>query len=323
MSSISSDELKNWVPWKLSGTLCEWLYTGDQKFTEPFFNNTVSACRKLDENCKPYKVVSDMQMMAAWADGINAIVPSAIIFHISRCGSTLLSQLFCLDESHIVLSEVVFFDELLRLPFKKNPVNIKIANNYLSAAIKYYGQKRKGNEKHLFIKADSWHLHFYKRLRNLFPSVPFIFLYRNPMEVIISHQSQRGMQSVPGLIEPEVFGFSKEQIKETNLDLYMANVLTGYFRIMIEKIKSDPLVLPVNYKEGMSSIIEKVYTFIGLELTEKINSLFKERSRFHAKHPQQLFTEDYKEPEMPDFLVPVLQLYKQLDALSLPKHSVL
>ena len=118
MRSVPSNELKNWVPWKLSNTLCEWLYTGNKKFTEPFFDDTISVCRNLDENRKPYKVVSDLQIMAEWAGDINALVPSAIIFHVSRCGSTLLSQLLGLDETHIVLSEVPFFDELLRLPYK-------------------------------------------------------------------------------------------------------------------------------------------------------------------------------------------------------------
>ena len=193
----------------------------------------------------------------------------------------------------------------------------------MNAAIKYYGQKRSGNEKHLFIKTDSWHLHFYAQLRALFPSVPFILLYRNPFEVIHSHQKQRGMQSVPGIIEPEVFGFSKEQINEPNLDVYMANVLTGYFSIMIEITKSDPLALPVNYKEGMNSILKKIDAFAGLHITKETEKLFTERSRFHAKHPHQLFAEDHKEFPIPGYLAPVLQLYQQLDAISLLKRSLL
>lgn len=315
MSTLLPDDLKDWLPWKLSGTSCEWLYTGDKKFTEPFFNTTISICKNLEQNGKPNTVVSDMGMMIQWSKDINALQPSAIIFHVSRCGSTLLSQLLSLDETHIVLSEVPFFDEMLRLPYHKNPVDEKIANDYLRAAIKYYGRKRCGNEKHLFIKTDSWHLQFYKQLRGLFPTVPFILLYRNPQEVIFSQQKQRGMQSVPGMIEPEVFGFSKEKIQETNFDWYMANVLKVYFAKMIEITKTDSLALPVNYKEGMTGIMKKLYSFAGLELTEDTNALFKERSRFHAKHPQQLFTEDYKESKPPAFLDSVMKLYRQLDAL--------
>ena len=322
MRSLASHELKNWVPWKLSGTSCEWLYTGYKKFTEPFFDDTILVCRNLDENRKRYKVVSHLEMLPEWADDIKTLIPSVIIFHVSRCGSTLLSQLLALDENQIVLSEVPFFDELLRLPYKEHAVEIKIADNYLKAAIKYYGQRKSGNEKYLFIKSDSWHLHFYGRLRALFPLAHFILLYRNPLEVIQSHQKQRGMQSVPGIIEPAVFGFSKE-IDEPNLDLYMANVLKSYFRVMIEITKNDPLALPVNYNEGMNNILKKITAFTGLPVTKETEELITERSRFHAKHPHRLFIEDYKEVATPGYLLPVIQLYEQLDTINLLKRPLL
>ena len=322
MSSMPSNELKYWIPWKRCNSLCQWLYTGTRKFTEPFFDDTISACRSLDENRQRYKVVSDLDIMAEWANEMNTLSPSVIIFHVSRCGSTLLSQLLGLDESHIVLSEVPFFDELLRLPYAKQPVEAKTADNYLEAAIAYYGQKKIGNERYLFIKTDSWHLHFYTRLRALFPSVPFVLLYRNPLEVMYSHQRQRGMQSVPGIIEQEVFDFSKEQSSKPGLDVYLANVLSGYFKIMIEITKGDPLALPVNYKEGMDSILKKIEAFTGLPVA-KATELFTERRRFHAKHPRQLFKEDHKEFAMQDYLQPMLELYQQLDGISLQKYPIL
>ena len=257
--------------------------------------------------------------MADWAGDINALRPTAIIFHVSRCGSTLLSQLLALDEKHIVLSEVPFFDDLLRLPFKESPAETKIGIDYLAAAIKYYGRKRTGKEEQLFIKTDSWHIHFYDRIRNLFPSVPCILLYRNPQEVMLSQKRQRGMQSVPGIIEPEVFGFSGQEVHETNLDAYMAKILESYYKKMKEIIARDPLTLPVNYKEGIKNIMAKVYAFTGMELTEKTEALFAERSHFHAKHPQQVFEEDYEEFSKPGYMIRVLQLYKSLEDIRLLK----
>lgn len=312
----SSIELANWIPWKLSGTSCRWLFLGDKKITEPFFEDTISACRNLSENQKPYKVISGMDMMAEWAGNINAISPSAVIFHVSRCGSTLLSQLLAMIDSNIVLSEVPFFDEVIRLNNKKVFDN-DVVQKYLVAAIKFYGQKRNEHEKNLFIKTDSWHLHFYKEFRNLFPDGPFIFLYRNPGEVILSHQKRRGMQSVPGLIEPEVFGFSKEQIKETNLDAYMIRVLESYFIKMIEIVKADDNVLLCNYKEGIHNIVNKINNILNLDITEEAEKSLTDRSRFHGKYPQQLFADDYKQTITDNFLMPVSKLYEQLDTIRL------
>ena len=159
MNSSQPDELVNWIPWKLSGTLCNWLYLSNKKFTEPFFNDTISVCRNFSENNKPYKVTSDLGIMTEWSEDIDALNPFFFLMIRRPPRSTLLSQLLCSDETNVVLSEVPFFDELLRLPYK-NSIDIKIINNYLSAAIKFYGRKRNENEKHIFIKTDSWHLYF-------------------------------------------------------------------------------------------------------------------------------------------------------------------
>ena len=318
MNRSPADEIANWLPWKLSGTLCEWIYTADKKFTEPFFSDTISVCKNFSENRSSYKVIADLDIMSEWSGTINVLNPSAFIFHISRCGSTLLSQMLSLDESNIVLSEVPFFDELLRLRYR-NWVEIDTVNVYLTVAIKLYGRKTSRDESRLFIKTDSWHLHFYKQLRNLFPHVPFLLLFRNPLEVISSHQKQRGMQSVPGIIEPEVFGFLKDQIMETSLNAYMTNVLKGYFRRMIEISQADDNILLCNYNEGMNNVLKKINTFLSLNITPVSESLMQERARFHAKHPQQLFSEDHKEFNEAGFMMPILQLYQELENIRLAK----
>jgi len=322
MNRSPSDEIANWLPWKLSGTLCEWIHTADKKFTEPFFSDTISVCKKFPENRSSYKVITDLEIMSEWSGTINAINPTAFIFHISRCGSTLLSQMLSLEESNIVLSEVPFFDELLRLPYK-DPIDRMLANDYLVAAIKLYGRKKSRDESQLFIKTDSWHLHFYEQLRDLFPSVPFILLFRNPLEVIHSHQKQRGMQSVPGMIEPGIFGFSEEQLKGTNLDAYMTNVLEGYFKKMIEISKADDNTLLCNYNEGMNNVLKKINSFLNLHITPANESLMQARARFHAKHPEELFTEDQKEFNALDFMVPVLHLYEELENIRLAKSCAM
>lgn len=323
MKSLVKNEIKNWVPWKLSnspaGSICKWLYTGNTGFTEPFFDDTISVCRRLSENCCPFSVVSDLEMMAAWGEILEDVVPAAIIFHVSRCGSTLLSQSLTLDETNIVLSEVPFFDELLRLPYKNDSVDCNMVNTFLKSAIHLYSRKRTGKEKHFFIKTDSWHIHFYKQLRELFPSIPFIFLYRNPWQVMLSQQRQRGMHSVPGLIEPEVFGFSGAQTPVADFDHYMARVLSGYLREMIEIVKADPLVLPVNYLEGIGSVLQKIYSKAGLDMSDEMKISFNERSRFHAKNPRQLFEEENKETAVPGYMSPLFQLYENLEELRLPR----
>ncbi|MDQ3278877.1 MAG: sulfotransferase, partial [Bacteroidota bacterium] len=266
---------------------------------------------------------SDLDMMLQWAKDIPFLPVTAIIFHVSRCGSTLLSQLLAADEKNSVLSEVPFLDAMLRLPYQRNDVTSSQAEAYFKAALSYYSRPRAAGQERLFIKADSWHLHFYPQLRRLFPAVPFFLLFREPVGVIRSQQRQRGIQSVPGMIEPEVLQLTAEQRTEFNLDRYMANVLAGFYRQMIRILQADPLSFPLQYADGMENNIRQLYQRLCLPVNSDLAAVFADRCRFDAKRPQQVFAAEQNGEEVPSFLTTAFDLYQQLALLSKAVPSTL
>lgn len=261
-------------------------------------------------------------MMSEWASTINDVSPDLMIFHVSRCGSTLLTQLLSCSTDNIVLSEVPFFDELLRLPFKKEVTDREVIDRYLKSAISLYSRQPQSRGQRLFIKTDSWHIHFYDQLRRLFPATIFILLYRDPLEVLQSQQRQRGLQSVPGLIEPELFGFCSLESQETDLDRYMAKVMETYFSKMISIIKTDPLTFAFDYSDGMIPVAKKIYNLLNQPLTLPLEEEWTKRSRYHAKHPQQLFNEAKVNWDQPKYLQLVMELYHQLASLNNPEGQL-
>lgn len=319
MDTQLASALLNWIPYKLSisdgSPHCHWLYTGGQSYTAPFFDETISGCMSLPENSTGFKSVSSVDVLSLWADELPAAGPSAFIFHVSRCGSTLIAQLLGLREQHIVLAETPFIDQLLRFPYEhRDSGGSLLSPQALPAAIQLYGRIRRGDESHLFIKTDSWHLCFYEQLRVLYPGVPFILLYRSPDEVLRSQRRRRGMQAVQGIIEPEIFGFDRNVINNWPLDVYMCKVLERYFTIMLEMANRDPHVLLVNYSEPVLSIMERIAGFSGFSIDDHELQLMQERSRYHAKYPGQVFKEPADEGDLPDALQPVMELYHLLEA---------
>lgn len=310
--------LCNWIPYKLSVInglpYCYWLYTGHQPYTAPFFDETISRCMHLPQNSQRFKSLSSLYMLPEWAAHTASVSPTAFIFHVSRCGSTLIAQLLGLREQHIVLAETPFVDALLRLPYQHKEADSELIAQAIPAAIQLYGCQRRGDETHLFIKTDSWHLCFYQQLRQLYPTVPFILLYRSPDEVIRSQRRRRGMQSVQGIVEPGIFGFDQQEIMDWPLDDYMAKVLERYFTIMLEITSRDPLSLLVNYHEPVLSIMQKIAAFTGITFSENELLHMQERSRYHAKYPEQVFHEPAAEGAMPTSLLPVIELYNKLEA---------
>lgn len=314
--------LHGWIPYKITVTdgqaECHWIDTCNEQYIEPFFGETIGKIRSIQQRRISRSSISNLQMLEEWAVQIDHIAPTAFIFHVSRCGSTLLSQLLGLSEENISLSEVPIFDEILRLPYKIPEIDEAYASRLLRAAMQFYGQKRTSTEKHLFIKTDSWHVHFHRQLRAMYPETPFIFLYRIPNEVFESHTKQRGMQAVPGLIEPGVFGFAPQNI--LSLDDYLAKVLAGYFSAYLKIVSNEELTLLVNYNEGIMTVIQKITSCIKIPLDDTIKLKMAERTNYHSKHPGQLFSET-RETTFPEFLQEALDLYRQVEQKRLEKHQ--
>jgi hypothetical protein len=317
ISADRSNPLLNWIPHKLlienNQVLCKWLYVSNKRFTEPFFDETIAKCLSYSQNSTPFKSTSDLDFLIEATEEIDSVPPSAFIFHVSRCGSTLLSQLLSIDERNIVLSEVPLLDEILRLQYKTESLSEKKTEEVLSATIKLLAQKRTVNENRLFIKLDSWHIGFYKTIRKLFPDVPFIFLYRSPDEVIRSHQKQRGMHSVPGLIEPQVFGLSSEEINDIDMDAYLSNVLESYFSTILTNLEHEKNILLLNYVEGGMSMLQRIANKLSYNFNEKLLTEMKERSQFHSKRPEVTFAEENEKQPVPPYQKKAMELYHQLE----------
>ncbi|OQP63106.1 hypothetical protein A3860_03790 [Niastella vici] len=307
MEARISSALANWIPYKLSFAegepYCEWLYTGDEDFTEPFFDDTIAKC--LQYNNRGHKSISSLDVLPQWSNEIESIPPSAFIFHVSRCGSTLASQLLALDSGNIVLSEVPFFDALLR-------ANKNIPQQLLKAAVAFYASV-KNNRKRLFIKTDSWHIFFYKQLRELYPLTPFILLYRRPDEVMRSQQKRSGMHAIPGLIEPALLGFAENEVQYMDQNEYLGRLLDKYFQAFEHILEEDPLAIPVNYNEGPIAMVEKIAAITGTPVGFGEMERIKDRARYHAKYPAQVFAEAAIRDPVPAYCRAAYERYEALE----------
>ncbi|QNN43770.1 hypothetical protein [Pedobacter roseus] len=314
-----SSHLNNWIPYQLVNNndeySCKWLYTNGNQFTGPFFSESVGECLSHPFNSGKFKPYSHISVIPEWASNLNSLEPTAFIFHVSRCGSTLISQSLCLNNEHIVLPEAPFIDEVLRLTKNNKYLSSQHHEEVVKAVVKIYGQSPEGKKKHLFIKTDSWHIHFMPLLRKLYPKVPFILLYRKPDEVIRSHQKLRGMQAVPGVIPNELLGIEAGGIEPGDFDGHTAKVLENYLEAFISTSQRDPLSLLINYNEGIMDMMQRFCNFTGVTLNDKDWEQIKIRSHFNAKHPNQVFHEIQPEAEIPLYQQQAFKFYNQLEEL--------
>jgi hypothetical protein len=309
----------HWIPVKLAEVdgkpAVRWLYLDANRFTQPFFSDTIQACRSLSQNASFHKIASPLEPLPEWSTEFEAVSPDMFIFHISRCGSTLVSQILSLLPENIVVSEAPLLDEILRLPYHSLWKKEFAGNDeYFKATLRFYGRMRSGAEKKLIIKTDSWHLMFYQQLRTLYPHARFVVIIRSPDEVVRSQHKLRGMHSVPGIIEPELLGIAADK-SSNDFDVYMARVLECYFT-MILKMKDDPLCRIVDYNKGMEDMMQTVLTDLGIQPSDDFNDKMKERLRFHGKIPNELFKEERSMPAASAYLLRCFDLYLQLGGVN-------
>jgi hypothetical protein len=323
MSATKIDSpVTGWIPVKLypeaESLLCRWLYVGNKDFTEPFFDETISACRaQFTENGHLKKSMSSINILEDFASDIESVSPTAFIFHISRCGSTLISQMLGMLPSNIILPEVPFFDDLLRYGKKNNRMPEILPQ--LKAAVDLYGAKRNENYDNLFIKTDSWHIHFYKELRTLYPTVPFFLLYRKPDEVLRSQQKKRGMQAIPNLLEADIFGFDKDKISKVPFNEYMGMVIESYLLAFENILQKDKLAYAINYHDGAMQIVDTIASVTSLQISDSEKLLMQKRAGFHAKFPEQIFSEEKPDEPVPGFLKRSFELYDKIEVIRLSK----
>ena len=322
MSSNLADDLKGWIPYKTyeeaDELYCKWLFVGNKTFTEPFFDETIAKCKSLPQNSTLKQCISHSILLTEWSPSIETIAPSAIIFHVSRCKSTLLSQLLGIDAENIILAEVPILDEILRWGFN-NKIEDKILL-YLQSAISFYGAKRISTQQRLFIKTDSWHIHFYHQYRKLYPTIPFIFLYRNPEEVIRSHQKHRGMHAVPGLIEPAIFGIDQSTINYNDLDDYITIVLETYFSSVYNIVQNDPLANLINFTEDIMNVVEKTAQLTQMNDVNNLRVEMEKRLLYHSKNIESKYVEEATVlPLKSAQLKRCYTLYEQLEEIRLNK----
>lgn len=112
--------------------------------------------------------------------GAAGAAPAGLVFHVSRCGSTLVTQMLKQHGNLVVYAEPLPFNELL-LPPHAWP------RRELVAAIRSLGHAFARHAAQPFVlKFTSWNTLFCDIVAEAFPSSPWILCVRDPVEVGVS-----------------------------------------------------------------------------------------------------------------------------------------
>jgi hypothetical protein len=291
---VNAHQLAGWVPiriyWNEGRPLIDWCWVGTRRFTEPFFDHTIEACLRLPfaNLCRPQTGIDLLRERHAVNPGLE---PRGFIFHMSRCGSTLLSQVLAALPQNVMISEAGAIDAVLRARFREPSLTDEQRANWLLWTVSALAQRRTGDEEQLFIKFDSWNVLDFPLIQRAFPGVPWIFLYRNPIEVLASQFARRGAHMVPGGIEPELFGMRLEEVFKMQHEEYCARVLARICEAALHYHQSCAGMM-VNYEQLPEIVWTGVADFFGLGVTDANLETFRRVAKLDAKNPALGFEND-------------------------------
>lgn len=268
--------------------LAEWLFAGTRRFTEPFFEDSIRVARRL-----PFAQFMRLQTpleASSPADGESG-EPSGFILHVSRCGSTLVSSMLGAARGHSVLSEPPPLDQVLQAPLTIGDLPREEHARWLRSMVHGLARRRSPGETRCFIKADAWHTHNFALLRAAFPATPWIFIYRDPVEVLVSQLARPALLSLPGAVDPRIFGLEFADITRLTREQFAARVLEGVFRAGLAASR-DPHCLLVRYEELPEAVFGPIAKHFGLELSPEDIAAMRSVAARDAKNAGIVFQPD-------------------------------
>ncbi|MFC3116644.1 sulfotransferase family protein [Cellvibrio fontiphilus] len=271
-----------WLPYRYQtkGQWVKWLVPVGHA-TEPFQDETISRYRQLLLN----QIVQPCTTLAFAQQAIVAQAqPAGFIFHLSRCGSTLVSGCLSELESTCVFSESPLLTELLldqQLSQQQLQVSLRTFINLQAAAFP--------QRPHMVIKWNAWDIFYWHLIREMYPDVPVVFLVRDPVEILASHKKFPGRHMVGDTLLTQAFPqLHKKDYEVSGLD-YPVHVIASLLDEMSAATSGSCVM---DYSQLGSRQIVALCRFFCGELDNRAERSINNRLRFHSKHTDQMFAND-------------------------------
>ncbi len=277
-------DLARWTPVRLdfSGPTptVDWADLSAERFTEPFFDQTVA---RWASGPRARQVVRTGLEALAALDSEPSLEPSGMIFHLSRCGSTLVSRLLGTLPGVIVVAEPAPLNAVLGL----DPERVDEATlvRLVRLVVRALGRCRHGDERRLVLKCTSWNVRRQAVMAAAFPETPWIWVQRDPARVLASL-----LATPPGWLQLQAtpqhaawrFGLDPATVPSMTRPEFAAHALGA----MLEAAAIDPVRrLCIDHAELPAAVWQRVAPHFGLEPDAAAIERLTDESRFYAKDP--------------------------------------
>lgn len=271
MDSVDPAALDDWAPvWIRTGSepVVDWAIVR-APFTAPFFEQTADAAMRHPFN-QLFARETGFDVLRRTGAGGDPPAPRGLIFHMSRCGSTLVAQMLAALPGTIVLSEVQPVDAVLTL-HRNGRLGDQAAIDALRGLAGALGRPRRG-ETRLFVKFHASHIADLPLIARAFPGTPWVFLFREPSAVLSSHARTLGA---------EAFAAAHGIVPDERT---AADAVAAYCEAALRHAELGRSLF-VDYAQMPQAVFETIFPFFGVRLGEDEAAAVSAAARRDTKRP--------------------------------------
>jgi hypothetical protein len=276
-------DLARWTPVRVdfAGPVpaVDWANLSEERFVEPFFDQTAA---RWASGPRASQLVRTGLDALVTLDSEPSLEPAGLIFHMSRCGSTLVSRLLGTIPGVVVLAEPSPLNALLAI--EPGRVNDAALVQIVRLVVRALGRCRHGDERQLVLKCTSWNIRHHAVLAAAFPETPWIWIQRDPARVLASLLAEppgwSRLQDWPQQAKQR-FGLDPAAVPAMTRATFAARAIGS----MLEAaVAADPAGrLCIDHAELPDAIWQRAAPHFGLEVDAAAIRHMVDESRFYSK----------------------------------------
>lgn len=233
---VPLDDLQGWAPFFQRGEELVWVNMRGQQLTSSMVEGDFQRATRRPGSVR----VSRIDLLERAAAVGNA--PHGLVFHIARCGSTLLRNMLAATDNSLALSEPLILHDVV------HTAGDETRRRRLTGAMRTLCHPYRGNETRYYVKLSSACSIGMADFSQCFPATPIIYLYRDPVEVMVAALNEGGCSWLSARRNPDyaarLTGVPAQTIRSVSRTEYAAQAIGNYYR---QVAAFDRPVLPINY----------------------------------------------------------------------------
>ena len=210
--------------------------------------------------------------------------PAGFIYHMMRCGSTLVARFLQASGRCQVLSEPHIFQKVLCHEAARGPHRAR----WLQRLMEWHFLGLCRSDQPLVVKWAASVNFGIEALAEAFPTTPSIFVFRDPVEVLVSTVER----PPPDFMPMPAYQLTPERQTPEPSRLSLPEAAAEFIASSIDWARGIPDVYAVAYEELPALISSHIAPLFGFPLSAADQGRFSDVGTRHAKRPEKMFEPD-------------------------------